>query len=89
MIDMNTPHYVLNPPYFFIDPFSNDRARSKIGKKKGKDAYAYMVSHLTPLPLYKMAAILADDIFNRMFLNENDRIPIQFSLNYVPMSPAD
>ena len=28
-----------------------------------------------------MAVILADDIFNCIFLNENDRIPIQISLN--------
>ena len=36
-----------------------------------------------------MAAILADDIFNRIFLNENVRIPIQISLKLVPMSPND
>ena len=36
-----------------------------------------------------MAAILADDIFNCIFLNENDRIPIQFSQEFVPMSPID
>ena len=36
-----------------------------------------------------MADILADDIFNCIFLNENDRIPIQISLKYVPMSPID
>ena len=30
---------------------------------------------------------MADDIFNCIFLNENDRIPIQFSLKYVPRSP--
>ena len=29
------------------------------------------------LPLDKMAAILADDTFKCIFLNENDRIPIQ------------
>ena len=34
-----------------------------------------------------MAAILADDIFNCIFLNENDRILIQISLKYVPRSP--
>ena len=34
-----------------------------------------------------MAAILADDIFNCIFLNENDSIPI--SLKYVPRSPID
>ena len=36
-----------------------------------------------------MAAILADDIFNCIFLNENDRIAIHISLKYVPRSPAD
>ena len=36
-----------------------------------------------------MAAILADDNFNCIFLNENDRIPIQISLKYVPRSPID
>ena len=36
-----------------------------------------------------MAAILADDIFNCIFLNENDRILIQISLKYVPGSPID
>ena len=34
-----------------------------------------------------MAVILADDIFNYIFLNEYDRIPIQISLKYVPRSP--
>ena len=32
----------------------------------------------------KMAAILADDIFKRIFLDENNRIPIQISLKFVP-----
>ena len=36
-----------------------------------------------------MAFILADDIFNCIFLNENDRIRIQISLRYVPRSPDD
>ena len=36
-----------------------------------------------------MAAILADDIFDCIFLNENDRFPIQISLKYVPRSPID
>ena len=36
-----------------------------------------------------MAAILADDIFKSIFLNENDRIPIQISLKFVPWSPID
>ena len=33
-----------------------------------------------------MAAILAGDIFNCIFLNENDKIPYQISLKYIPMS---
>ena len=36
-----------------------------------------------------MAASLAGDIIKRIFLNENDIIPIQISLKYVPMSPID
>ena len=36
-----------------------------------------------------MAAILADDIFKCIFLNENDRTQIQISLKLVPKSPID
>ena len=36
-----------------------------------------------------MVAILADNIFKCIFLNENDRIPIQISLKFVPRSPID
>ena len=36
-----------------------------------------------------MAAILADDIFKCIFLNENYRISIQISLKLVPRSPFD
>ena len=36
-----------------------------------------------------MVAILADDIFKWIFLNGNDRILIQISLNFVPRSPID
>ena len=36
-----------------------------------------------------MAAILADDIFKWIFLNENDRIPIQLLLKFVARSPID
>ena len=36
-----------------------------------------------------MAAILAGDIFNCIFLNQNNIIPIQISLKYVPRSPFD
>ena len=41
------------------------------------------------LPLDKMAAILADDNFKCIFLNENDRILIEISLKFVPRSPTD
>ena len=36
-----------------------------------------------------MAAILADDIFKCILLNENDKIPIQLSLKLVTRSPID
>ena len=36
-----------------------------------------------------MAAMLADDIFKCIFLNENDRILLQISLKFVPRSPID
>ena len=35
-------------------------------------------------PQDKMAAILADDIFKCIYLNGNDAIPIQISLQFVP-----
>ena len=44
---------------------------------------------LTHLPLDKIAANLADDIFKCIILNENDRISIQISLKFVPRSPID
>ena len=48
-----------------------------------------MINCLTHLPLDKMAAILADDIFKCIFLNENDRISIKISLKFAPRSPID
>ena len=45
--------------------------------------------YLTHLPLDKVAGIVADDIFNSIFLNENDSIPIQISPKYVSKSPID
>ena len=36
-----------------------------------------------------MAAVLADDIFKCIFLNENDRIPIQISLKFIPDGTID
>ena len=44
---------------------------------------------LTHLPLDTMGAILADDIFKCIFLNENVRISIQISLKFVPNGPID
>ena len=48
--------------------------------------FLFVVIILTHLPLYKMAAILADNIFKRIFLNENVTISIQISLKFVPRS---
>ena len=36
-----------------------------------------------------MAAILVDNNFKCIFLNENGRIPIRISLKFVAMSPID
>ena len=36
-----------------------------------------------------MAAILANNIFKCIFLNEKDKIPIQISLKLVPRGPID
>ena len=44
---------------------------------------------LTHLPLDKKAAILADDMFNCIFLNINDEITIPISLKYVRRSPIN
>ena len=44
---------------------------------------------LTHLPLDKMAAIQADDIFNYIFLNEKVRILIKMTLKFVPRGPID
>ena len=46
-------------------------------------------SCLTHLPLDKMVAIVADDIFKCIFLNENGRIVIQISVKFVTRSPID
>ena len=55
-----------------------------LSKTSGR-CWCHVTFHqLTQLPLDKMAAILADDIFKCIFLNENDRIPIQISLKFVP-----
>ena len=48
-----------------------------------------MSNFQTHLTLDKMAAILADNIFKCIFLNENDIIQIQISLTFVPRSAVD
>ena len=61
-----------------------------------KPEYSYRIyPHINPhfmlthLPLDKMAAILADNIFKCIFLNENDKILIHISLKFFPSSPID
>ena len=44
---------------------------------------------LTHPPLDKMAAILADDIFRCIFMNEKFCILIKISLKFVPKGPID
>ena len=44
---------------------------------------------LTQLPLDKMAAILADDIFRCIFMNEKFCILIEISLKFVPKGPIN
>ena len=51
--------------------------------------FRYFEVYLTHLTLDKMADILADDIFKCNFLNDDDRIPIQISLKFVPRGPID
>ena len=50
---------------------------------------ATFINGLTHLNLDKMAAILANNMFKRIFLNENVRISIQISLTFVPSGPID
>ena len=45
------------------------------------DLYPLVITHV---PLDKMATILADNSFQCIFVNENDRIFIQISLRFDP-----
>ena len=36
-----------------------------------------------------MVAVLTDDIFKCIFLNENNKIQIQIALRFIPRSPMD
>ena len=51
--------------------------------------YNFVTVTLIHLPLDKMATILTDDIFNCIFLIENDTILIQILLNHVPSGPIN
>ena len=50
------------------------------------DIHANLLTHL---PLDKMAANLADDVFYRIFLNENVWIAIKISLTFLPKGSVD
>ena len=45
--------------------------------------------YLTHLPLDKLAAILADNIFRCIYVNEKYLILIKISLQFVPKGPID
>ena len=51
---------------------------------KSRQSQKEHLINLTHLPLDKMSAILADEIFKHIFLNENIGISIQISLKFVP-----
>ena len=42
----------------------------------------YLMGSFNTSPLDKMGVILAEDIFNCIFLNENDKLSIQISLTW-------
>ena len=63
-----------------VDYLAQNGASSSPGKAMAK---------LTDHPLDKMAAILADDVFKCIFLNENDKIPVQILLEPVLNCPID
>ena len=46
-------------------------------------------SHLSHLPLAKLAATFGDDIFKSIFMNEKFCISIWISLKFVPKGPID
>ena len=62
------------------------------GSNAGVKQERYMELHphfLTHLPLDDMAAILADEIFKSIILNENVRISTQIPLKFVPKGSID
>ena len=71
-------------------PFNHSHAGPRIYQWNNDNIMAPdVLALLTHLTLNKMAAILADDIFKCIFLNENVRISIKISLKCVPKGPID
>ena len=61
---------------------------AQLGINRRRSPYCYVGrDQFHSSPLDKMTAVLADDIFKCIFLNENDRI--QISLKFVPMIPIN
>ena len=58
-------------------------------KYRNKSLYKYAFQNGQNLPLDKMTAILGDDIFKCIFLNEKVRILIKISPTFVPKCPID
>ena len=59
-------------------------------RMRGEDRWSTKaIIYPPPPPPDKRATILADDIFKCIFVNGNDRIPIEISLKFVPRSPID
>ena len=59
------------------------------GRDYSQGSLTTSVEALTHLPLDKMAAILADDIFTCILVNEKFYILIKISLKFVPKIPID
>ena len=59
------------------------------GSQTGGPCKHKLCQSLTHLPLDKMAANLADDVFECVFLYKMTKIPIQISVKFVPRSPID
>ena len=62
----------------------NSRAVHRMSTPRACLGVSLKYTELTHLPLDKM-----DDMFERIFFNKNDRIPLQNWLNFVPRSPTD
>ena len=68
------------PRFLFIKMFANHCCDVALTLVQGGSGWLY----ITP---GQMASILAGDILKCIFLNQNDKIPIQISLKFVPRNP--